>query len=237
MTTSQAAEELGVTSVAVRKLVGSGSLTASARIGRNILVDRSSVVRLKNRGTRVGRPWSADMAWGALAMLSGQPTGWIDASSRYRLRQRLRHLDAKELAAHVTTKDANRRYRVTPSAVESVAELLLSSGAAALRDSTVAQTFGLAGGSDVAEGYVLSSEVDQLVRNFAMVPDPDGNVTLRVIADPAPVQNGELPAPVIAVDLMDSLSSRERSAGEAVLEAALKKWQEKNHGKSPSMAR
>lgn len=229
MTTKEAGAELSISADGVRKLIDSGTLAVSTRVGRNILIDRTAVLRLKNRGTRVGRPWSAASAWAALALISGKDTGWIDSQTRYRLRRRLLGITALDLAALASRKDASTRYRVMPSEIDGLRRRLLLTGSAAMAEAAVASQFGLVAGlNGNCEGYVLASEADHLVQDYFMVPDPEGNVTLRVIDSNVSVTQDELATVVVAVDLMDSLASRERKAGESVLESILKKWQD--HG-------
>lgn len=228
MTTKEAGAELSISADGVRKLIDSGTLAVSTRVGRNILIDRTAVLRLKNRGTRVGRPWREASAWAALALISGNETGWIDPQTRYRLRQRLLGISALDLAALTSRKDVTTRYRVMPSEVDGLRQHLLLTGSAAMTDTGVASQFGLvAGPGGNCEGYVHAQEADHLVQEYFMVPDPEGNVTLRVIDGNVPVIREELATVVVAVDLMDSLASRERKAGESVLETILGNWQDR----------
>ncbi|MFF5794686.1 helix-turn-helix domain-containing protein [Paeniglutamicibacter sp. NPDC012692] len=224
MTTAEAGEELGVTRSMVRKLLGSGTLLSAGRAGRNLLIDRESVRRYKNRGSVLGRKWSEKTAWAALSLISGDIPRWIDANSRYRLKTRIRSMNPEELSAAVSTKDRVERYRIHPSGIGNVQDYLLPTGVAALKSSIIASQFHLAAGSDVAEGYVDQEGALQLIDAFSMIPDPQGNVTMHLVNTMEVFGNDGPPTAAIAVDLMDSLSTRERRAGEESFHKIVFKW-------------
>lgn len=229
MTTAEASEELGVTRAMIRKLLGSGTLLSAGNAGRNLLIDRESVRRHKHKGSVPGRNWSEKTSWAALSLISGGTPAWIDANSRYRLKTRIRSMNTAELAAAVSTKDRVQRYRIHPSGIPRVQDYLIPTGIAALGSSEIASQFHLAAGSDVAEGYVDPDSALQLIEAFSMVPDPQGNVTLHLVTTLEAFAGGDTPIAAVAVDLMDSLSTRERRAGEEKFHDIVFTWLGKIH--------
>jgi hypothetical protein len=101
--------------------------------------------------------------------------------------------------------------------------VLIVGGASALdTNPQVAASFGPAtghydGGYGYGYGYGYDAYVAAIVDAFGLVPDPDGEVTLRVSSDlhPALAVTGAVPVAVVAVDLVDSLSTREHSPAPA----------------------
>lgn len=221
LSTAEAAERLGITQVSVRQLVQSGQLTATGRVGRSIVLDRASVERLAAAGTRRGRAWTAKVAWAALALLSDQNPTWISASEKSRLRNRLRHLDWAAVCSLARNKDHTVRYRATPDALAALNDYLVASGSTAMRDRSTAETFGMTGGSGIAEGYAKTGDAQALAASFGLVEDPNGNAIIHEVELDEPFKDGRTPVAAVAVDLMGSLATRERSAGRRVLEELL----------------
>jgi excisionase family DNA binding protein len=221
LTTREAAERLGITQVSVRQLAGSGQLTITGRVGRSILLDRASVERLAAAGTRRGRAWTAKTAWAALALLSGQNPTWISASEKSRLKSKLRHLDADSICVLARHKDKTTRYRAAADALAALNGHLVATGAAALRDEPTAETFGMSGGGGIAEGYVMAGDARTLAESFGLVEDAGGNAIIHEVDLADPFADGRVPVAAIAVDLMGSLATRERSAGQRVINELL----------------
>lgn len=221
MTTHEAGERLGITQASVRQLVGSGQLTVVGKAGRTLLLNRSSVERRAAGGTRRGRAWTPKVAWAALALMSGTNPTWISSSEKSRLKSRLRGMTADDVATLSRNKDRIRRYRVTPDGLTMLLEHLIPGGVSALRDESVAAEFGLTGGSGLAEGYVMEGDADQLAAALGMVEDPEGNAIIHEVAMTEPFADGRAPLASVAVDLMNSLATRERSAGQRVINGLL----------------
>ena len=89
-------------------------------------------------------------------------------------------------------------------------------------DSGTAARFGLTGCGASAEGYAMAGDADEIATMLAMVPDPAGNVVIRETALTEPFDEGSTPLAAVAIDLMDSLATRERSAGIRLLEELLR---------------
>lgn len=73
------------------------------------------------------------------------------------------------------------------------------------------------------EGYVTVTDLDAIVDDLGLTEDRDGNLTLRVVSEDNPLFRGTSdtltpPIAAIAVDLMDSLDTREHSAGTKALQ-------------------
>ncbi|MHA7269519.1 helix-turn-helix domain-containing protein [Arthrobacter sp. HLT1-20] len=231
MTTVEAAEELDATLAMVHKLLNNGSLLVAGRAGRSILIDSASIQRYKNRRTLMGRSWNATTAWAALKIIEGGTPRWIDATARYRLKQRLKIMDTAELAAAVGTKDQVKRYRIAPSGIPRAADYFLPTGTTALNDSEVADRFGLAAGrTDVLEGYLDTVRASMIVNGLSLVEDPAGNIIMHIVDDGYAFEGPCTPDAAIAVDLMESLNSRERASGENMLKNILTQWKEAHGG-------
>lgn len=221
LTVAQVVDKLGITRASVHDLLDSGQLLVAGKAGRTLLIDRSSVERLAAAGTRRGRAWTARTAWAALAMLSGQNPTWISSSEKSRLKSRLRELDADAVAVLARNKDKTLRYRATADGLAALTGHLIASGATAMRDEPTAHTFGMSGGGGIAEGYVMAGDAAALADAFGLVEDPDGNAIIHEVDLAEPFTAGRAPVAAIAVDLMRSLATRERSAGQRVINELL----------------
>lgn len=221
LTVAEVVDKLGITRASVHDLLDSGQLAVSGKAGRTLLIDRSSVERLAATGTRRGRPWTARTAWAALWLLSGQNPTWISSSEKSRLKSRLRELDAGAVAVLARNKDKTLRYRATPDGLAALTGHLIASGASAMRDEETAETFGMSGGGGIAEGYVMAGDAQALADAFGLVEDPDGNAIIHEVELAEPFADGRAPVAAVAVDLMGSLATRERSAGQRVINELL----------------
>ena len=217
VTTGEAARVLGVTDVAVRKMLKSGRLTGAGKAGRTILVDPASLKRTLNAGKHVGRLWAPKTAWAALCLLSGQDTPWLGSSEKSRLRNRLHSIGPDEVHQLARNRALVKRYRATPTAVDMLRQSLIPTAGSAMRDEETAARFGLTGGGGFVDGYATAGDGDRFASALAMVEDPSGNALIRETALAEPFAGGRTPLAAVAVDLMDSLATRERSAGARVL--------------------
>ncbi|NUP73383.1 MAG: hypothetical protein HOQ07_01815 [Sinomonas sp.] len=84
----------------------------------------------------------------------------------------------------------------------------------------MAATFGLSGGSGFIDGYVPTGAAGQIADAYGLVEDPTGNIVLREADFTDPLRGGT-PLPAVALDLADSLATRERSAGLRYLQTRL----------------
>lgn len=222
---ADAAAALGVSTRQVERLAQAGDVAVARRVGRVLLLDASSVHRCAQMSRRRGRPWSEQSAWAALALLSGLRVDWISSAHRERLLMRLRN-SAPETVAYLARRRVSRVLRMRGWGLEMTGpgSLLIAGGVSALdTNPQMAVRFGLtAGHHSGADGYVLEAHVEALVDAYGLIPDLNGEVTLRVVSEPHPPLNrGVIPIAVVATDLIDSLNTRERGAGTRVLQELL----------------
>lgn len=222
VTTGEAAKRLGVTQVAVRKLIGTGQLIQAGTIGRTILVDTASVDQLARVGTRHGRPWTEENAWAALTLLSGETkVDWVGSSKISRLREKLRTMAAAELPILARRRASVHRFRGTSDVVQILRSHLLLSGAAAMGDDDIAARFGLTGGSGTADGYAQIGHAAALRESYGLIEDREGNVVIREVTVSRAFGEGKVLVAAIALDLLESPATRERSAGRRVIKELL----------------
>lgn len=199
----------------VQRLVGNGALDVVQTVGRSVLLDSTSVLRLRAVGTAHGRAWTEGTAWAALAMLDGDANGGIeDASLRWQLRDRLRRLDPEEFVRRAGRRARVRRFRATDTFLGELAKRVALTGTSALAaDDGIARAFGLASAdARTVDGYASAERLVELERAFFLVGDRSGNVTIHVTEQEratGPVA-GEA---AVAADLAESLDTRLRSAG------------------------
>lgn len=226
VTVAMAATELGVSQRQIARLAQSGELAVVRKVGGALLIDSASVHRRAQMRRRKGRPWSEPVAWGALALLSGRTADWLSASQRTRLTHRLRRATAEDVAFFARHRAVPLRMRAWDAPDHSIRNHVVRTGVSALdeADAATASRFGLtANGTARTEGYVTVTELDAVVDDLGLTEDHEGDVTLRVVSDENPVFRGTSDTvtsliAAIAVDLMDSLDTRERSAGTGALQ-------------------
>lgn len=216
MTAAAAAERLEVSERQVARLARKGVLTVSRVVGRTLLLDAASVHQLAARARHNGRPWAASTAWAALALLSGDKVTWMQASGLSRLRHRLRASRATEVAWLARQRASVRRMQGWGKDSG-----LLPTGVSALRNTEIAALFDLTPVDRGSDGYVLASGFPDLVTNFGLFDDIEGDVVVRVVPDDAGYTLERPLIAAIAVDLSESLDTREAAAGLRVLDRLL----------------
>ncbi len=216
MTAADAAEHLQVSQRQVRRLANDGVLVITRVVGRTLLLDAASVHHLVGRVRHNGRPWTPATAWAALALLSGLNAPWMDSAALSRLRHRLRAAHAPEVAWL-----ARGRARVHHMQGWGRDDGLVPTGVSALRNPEVAARFGLSPSERGADGYVAAADFTDTVTKLGLVEDLEGDITVRVVPDDAGYAVDRPLMAAIAVDLSESLDTREASAGERVLEELL----------------
>lgn len=102
-----------------------------------------------------------------------------------------------------------------------LSEYLIASGATAMRDEITAERFGMTGGGGMAEGYVMAGDAQALADSFCLVEDPEGNTIIHEVELEEPFTGYRAPVAAVAVDLMRSLATRERNAGQRVIDDLL----------------
>ncbi|WP_188830687.1 helix-turn-helix domain-containing protein [Nocardia camponoti] len=222
MTTSQAAEMLGVSPRQVARMASTGRIDVARRVGRTLLIDAGSVHRLVRQRRNPGRTWSRRVAWGALTLLSGSDPGWMSAAERTRLTHRLRRMDADELA-HLSSNRADvQHFRGDSDAVRNLPNYIVVTGSSATQH-PLWERFDLTSEARGVEGYIPTSELETLVDHFHLTPDPAGEIVLRATAFEDAFFGGDTPWAAIAVDLTESLDTRESRAGHNELSELLER--------------
>lgn len=210
--TSEAARRLGVTSRQVQHLVARGDLRLVARG----YVDLSSVERFAavRAGART-RAWSETTAWGAVALLSGEAASWMGERQQFRLKSRLREIDADGLLAQCRNRAVVRTYAGHPRALDRVRSEIASTHESA-------QRLGLSG-TNAVDGYVAADQLQDVALRYALVEDAAGSITLRATTMSIDVVTGFATGGTVlaGLDLAESADVRERSAGVHALEQAL----------------
>lgn len=221
ISTGEAAELLGVSMRQVQRLVSSGSLTVAETVGRVQLIDAESVQRLSRQGLRRGRPWSMTTVAAVIDLLAEGKTERVSTVQRTRLRERLAGLSAEDLVRAMRCRADVRRFRAAESFLGRVREGVAATGATAIdNDAALAREFGLAQGARVAvDGYVDNSSAISLIRRCHLSADAHGNVTLRLTDLGSLLETNPV---TVALDLSESLDSRERRAGLDYLRKRLK---------------
>lgn len=220
MTLTQAAQELGVSVREAQRLARAEQLQVVRRIGRSMLVDDGSVMARSRSQPSRGRRWSAETVWAALELLDTGATLRLSASSRSRLKRRLGEMDAESFVRTAADRATSLRMIQTRRRPEDLRSRVLLTGRSASTDPVQAKRLGLTPmASDGIEGYVRATEIDALRERFGLVEDADGEVLLRVVQTGITITDS-----VIALDLVDRGSTRERSAGLECLEAALNRF-------------
>ena len=227
MTVHDAAAALSVTERQVTRLTRAGSITIAREVGNSLLLNSASVHRMAQSSRRPGRPWNPEVSWAALALLSHCTVDWIASPTQItRLKHRLRRSSAAEVAYLA-------RNRATTHHMETWAEgdvdVLIRGGylaatgiSAIIHVPETAARFGLSSArNDKADGYIVDDDFDDVVEQFGMLSQ-NGDVTLRVVSTLNPFfRTSTLPIAAVAVDLMESLDTRQRSAGTRVLQELL----------------
>lgn len=187
---AEAAQLLGVHSQRIHQRIQDGSLPAE-RIGAQWSIDESDLALVRHR-KKPGRPLSARSAWALAAVASADKSAAarLSPSERSRARSRLRSLlpvasadnldEAAAVLAVALGNRAGRRLLVAPARDLPdlrVDERLRLAGVS-LPDSNIAA-------GQVAEGYVLAREVDDLIEDH-LLSSADrrrANVILHVVDD------------------------------------------------------
>ncbi|MCL2024424.1 MAG: helix-turn-helix domain-containing protein [Coriobacteriia bacterium] len=222
-TTIQSADALGVSRHQVVQLIHAGELHAVRTAGDVFLVDAASVADYARLRQGKGRPFSVNVAWAALWLLSGLDVGWLAYQQRRRLRMRLNEMSAEEVVWAVRRRARLLRVRIDESFLKTAHENLVLSGVS----SNLLSELGLTDGTGKLEGYLADRDLEAFMQNTFSAQDDDTNVILRVVGENIPFNLAgykEMPRAVVATDLAASADVRERSAGLNLLEELLNEW-------------
>lgn len=224
MGTAEAAVRLRMSPQRVRALWREGALSGHI-VANRLLLDRASVLDLAERDRPATRPLSTRNAWTLLLMLAGEPSPWASASELSRLRRLVSTREEAPLAALV-------RARARTVRLDGVA----GAGGYVLRDDHVVPAGVMLAHrwtdlvvEGVTEVYVAESFAQNLADRLRLWPDPQGPIVVHAVPDDLGDllrDRAEMPAPVIAVDLLDSGEPRSHRAGEALWAQTLQRWRD-----------
>jgi hypothetical protein len=209
------ADVLDVSPRRVRQLLESGQL-AGEQLGRNWVIDRGDVDRLRRSGA--GRPWNASSAWAVLELAAGRKPE-LSPVERSRARRRLADHGLAGLVVQLRARAERHEGYVHPSVLDRVGgdDRVVRGGVSAAREYRVDLII-----QDAAEVYVRAGDVADLADSYALDGDADRpNVILHVVDDNAwPFDDDEQIASwaVVAVDLLDADDERSRRAGLELIE-------------------
>ena len=219
LTATQLAERLGVTTRRARDLLRSEEIAGRQLANGTWLADSDAVARYEVSASRgSGRTLDAATAWGLLWELSGLDADWLSASTRARLRRRIRDSDAGMIAAAVSKR--TRAHRFDAANAERASAGLIRTGRAAV---SVLDTDLIEDARQVA-GYMQSGTVDDYAKSHFMVPNPAGYDVIFENTLPIDYTAETMPVAVVATDLAVSTDTRERSAGLRALEEMRQQW-------------
>ena len=226
LSVAEAAQRLQVSPRRVRALLEDGRLQGRQVAGRWLLPSRA-VDHRQRAAPASGRPLSPASAWHALAILAKADDfiSHLPAPVKSRARGRaeaLRNISpSAEVARRWQSALARRaeiyEYYAHPSVLQRLLDdpAVVRSGISAVGDHG-AGLMVLSG----AEGYVLSRDLPHLESKYALNPNIDAaqaNVRVHVVADDRAAEwlflHRVAPAAVVAADLVERDSSRDRAAG------------------------
>ena len=223
LTTAEAAEQLGVSTHEIRRLITTGDLTAQAA-GRVWLVDEDSVRQRARSRVRRGRALAPATAWAALLEASGTRAAWLDDATRSRLRSWLRRHDPETIAAACRHRADRHDLRLLPAYRD---ELLATPGVVA-----GGVTAAVDAGADLVtmsdaltEVYCSSRTFDRLSRRYGLAAVGTPNLVVRIPQHDvrAVLRTDGLPRAAVAVDLIDAADVRTRRAGSDLLTTLIRR--------------
>lgn len=208
----EAADRLGVSTIAVRQQIAAGRLAAVKR-GRDWWLDAHAVERMARQPPNGGRPLSPAMAWAVLLLASGEETAAKTVAGRDRYWSRARTwLRDHQLAEHAPRLRARARVEQLDAHPSELKRILGRSDVMATGVSA-ADAIGLVGSASAIEVYAPADHRGALIDEHALMPGP-GSVLLRWVPDeiwPHLSGNGNRRAPQAAV-LLDLLENDEPRA-------------------------
>ncbi len=224
MGTAEAAERLRVSPQRVRALWREGVLSGRIMANR-LLLARASVLDLADRDRPATRPLSARNAWTLLLMLAGEPSPRASASELSRLRRLVSDREVNALAALVRA----RARRVRLDGVAGAGAYVLSDGNVVPAGATLAHRWTDLVAEGITEVYATESAAQKMADRLRLWPDPRGPIVVHAVRDDLShllLDRAEMPASVVAVDLLDSGDPRSRRSGEALWAQAVGRWRD-----------
>lgn len=224
MGTAEAAGRLRMSPQRVRALWHEGALSGQI-VANRLLLDRASVLDLAERDRPATRPLSARNAWTLLLMVAGEPSPWASASELSRLRRLVSTREEGALAALVRA----RARTVRLDGVAGAGGYLLREEDVIPAGATLAHRWTDLVADGITEVYATQSATQRLTDRLRLWQDPQGPIVLHTVRDDLGglLQNrAEMPAPVVAVDLLDSGDPRSHRAGQALWAQTVQRWRD-----------
>ena len=223
LSVAEASQYLNVSPRRVRALLANGRLQGRQVAGR-WLVSSDAVERRQEAAPPAGRPLSQASAWRVLAVLASADDALKRLSPPVRSRARARARDllldqpveiAQQWRQALGNRASVREFYAHPSVLKDLLDdpEIVRSGISAAHDHG-ADLMVLGG----AEGYIRSADLASMQARYALSPDagPHTNVWLHVVEDDEArwlFDQRLAPAPVVAADLVERDTPRDRSAG------------------------
>lgn len=219
LTATQLAERLGVTTRRARDLLRTEEIAGRQLVNGTWLADSDAVARYEVSASRgSGRTLDTATAWGLLWELSGLDADWLSASTRARVRRRIRESSASTIASAVSKR--SRAHRFTAANAERASADLIRTGrsATSILDTDLIEDTGR------VTGYIRSGTIQGYARRHFMAPQTNGRDALYENSLPIEYSAETIPAAVVAADLAMSTDTRERSAALRSLEGMRQRW-------------
>jgi hypothetical protein len=224
MGTAEAARRLGMSPQRVRALWHEGALSGRMMANR-LLLDRVGVLDLAERDRPATRPLSARNAWTLLLMLADEPSPWASASERSRLRRLVYTREERDLAALVRARARTIRL----DGVVGAGGYVLRDGHVVPAGATLAHRWTDLVVEGVTEVYATEFVARSLTDRLRLWLDPQGPIVVHAVPDDLGDllrSRAEMPAPVVATDLLDSGDPRSQRAGEALWVKSVQRWRD-----------
>jgi excisionase family DNA binding protein len=213
LTVREAAERLGVSPVAVRQHIASGSLPA-VKSGRNWWLDERAVQRMARQQPVGGRSLSPAMAWAVLLLASGDDAAAEDMAGRNRYSSRmrawLRDHPLREHAPRLRARAEIEEFDIHPSELRRILDRpdVLATGISA------SDVVGLLGSTSAVEVYAPAGCRDAIVDEHALMPGA-GPLGIRWVPDEVwslldHDHDRRAPRAAILLDLLESDDPRAR---------------------------
>lgn len=219
LTATQLAGRLGITRRRALELLRTDTVAGRQLVNGTWLADSDAVARYEVSAIRgSGRTLDTATAWGLLWELSGLDADWLGASTRARVRRRIRDTDASAMLSAVSKRA--KAHRFTAANTERASTGLIRTGRAAVSVLDI----DLIEDTRQVSGYVRAGTVADYARGHFMVSQPNGRDVLYENSLPIAYEAETMPAAVVAADLAINTDTRERSAGLRALEEMRRRW-------------
>lgn len=219
LTATQLADRLGVTKRRALDLLRTETIAGHQLVNGMWLADSDAVARYEISASRgSGRTLDTATAWGLLWELSGLEVDWLSASTRARVRRRIRDSDALAIVSAVSKR--SRAHRFTAANAERASTDLIRTGRSA---ASVLET-DLIEDTRQVSGYVRAGTASDYAKSHFMIPQANGRDVLYENSLPIDYEAETMPAAVVAADLATSIDTRERSTGLRALEEMRQRW-------------